>query len=126
VSVPKHKINIAEDGFVVREIVDFSTGRRDHLTPLICQCKLDPLRRERMCYSDTHFDSLGNPAAMPFALFFGDGSCSAFHAGNPNLESFGSIQLRSSDAEWLFKWAGKHEVALEILGPDPMPRAVPA
>ena len=77
-----------------------------------------------MHYSHTYKDSHGNPAAMPFALFFAGGSGCAFHAGDPNLESHGCIHLKSADAEWLFNWAGKHDVDLQILGPNPHARDV--
>jgi hypothetical protein len=56
---------------------------------------------------------------MPFALFFAGGSGCAFHAGDPDTESHGCIHLKMPDAEWLFNWAGKHEVGLQILGPNP-------
>lgn len=119
VSLPDHRISILENGYLVRVITEFSTGRAGHVTPLIDQGKLDPTRRERMHYSQVHKDHLGNSAAMPFALFFEGVPDCAFHAGNPTLESYGCIHLRRTDAEWLFHWAGKNDVDLRILGPYP-------
>ncbi len=119
VSLPANTINVFEDDQVVRTITRFSTGRQGHLTPLLSHGSLDPKRRERMHYSHTYKDSNGKPAAMPFALFFAHGSGCAFHAGNPDVESHGCIHLEPKDAEWLFNWAGKHDVGLQILGPNP-------
>lgn len=119
VSLPEHKITVSENGNPVKVITDLSTGRAGHLTPLIPNGKLDPVRRERMHYSHTYNDFHGKPAAMPFALFFAGGSGCAFHAGDPNLESHGCVHLSMPDAEWLFEWAGKHDVGLQILGPNP-------
>ena len=119
VDLPNHRIEIAEDNNVVRTIGDFSTGRQGHLTPTFTGGRIDPARRERMHHSTKYKDAHGNPAAMPFSLFFGDGSGCAFHAGDPNLESHGCIHLDVKDAEWLFNWAGKDPVSLDILGPNP-------
>ena len=119
VDLPNHMITVSADGQTVRSIDDFSTGRQGHLTPIFSGGAVDPHRRERIHYSSRYKDSHGKPAAMPFALFFADGSGCAFHAGDPNLESHGCIHLASGDAEWLFNWAGKDPVALDILGPNP-------
>jgi lipoprotein-anchoring transpeptidase ErfK/SrfK len=119
VSLAKHEISVLENGAVVKTITQFSTGRQGHLTPLINSGKIDPGRRERIHYSHTYKDSHGKPAAMPFALFFNDGSGCAFHAGDANVESHGCIHLSSPDAEWLFNWSGKNDVGLQILGPNP-------
>ena len=119
VSLPDHKISILEGEVEVRTLTNFSTGRQGHLTPLIPNGKIDPVLRQRMHYSGRYKDSHGKPAAMPFALFFNDGSGCAFHAGDPNLESHGCIHLDVADAEWLFNWAGKYDVGLQILGPNP-------
>jgi lipoprotein-anchoring transpeptidase ErfK/SrfK len=124
VSLPKHTITVFEDDNPVRTIASFSTGRQGHLTPLLDHGKLDPKRRELMHYSHTYKDSHGKPAAMPYALFFDHGSGCAFHAGDPHVESHGCIHLEKPDAEWLFDWAGKYEIGLQILGPNP--HALPA
>jgi len=119
VDLPKHKIDVIENGDIVRTIDDFSTGRQGHLTPLISNGSIDPILRQRMHYSGHYKDSHGKPAAMPYALFFAGGSGCAFHAGDPDLESHGCIHLAMNDAAWLFDWAGKDMVGLQILGPNP-------
>jgi hypothetical protein len=110
---------VIEKGQVVRRLDDFSTGRQGHLTPLITNGSVDPGRREKMHYSSLYKDSHGKPAAMPYALFFAGGSGCAFHAGDPELESHGCIHLSQNDAEWLFNWAAKDHVGLDIVGPNP-------
>ena len=117
VDLPNHKIVVSDNGQVTRTLDDFSTGRQGHLTPLIANGELDPVRRYRTHYSSIYNDNHGKPAAMPFAMFF-QGGC-AFHAGDPDLESHGCIHLPIADAEWLFDWAGKDHVGLQILGPNP-------
>jgi len=119
VDLPKHRIEVVENGAIIRTIDDFSTGRQGHLTPLISHGSIDPVLRQRMHYSSRYNDSHGKPAAMPFALFFSGGSGCAFHAGDPNLESHGCIHLKPGDAEWLFSWVAKDPVALDIVGPNP-------
>jgi len=119
VDLPNHKINVTDNGQIVRVIDDFSTGRQGHLTPILTNGSIDPVRRERMHHSSLYKDSHGNPAAMPFAMFFTGGSGCAFHAGDPDLESHGCVHLAMSDAEWLFTWAAKDHVGLDILGPNP-------
>ncbi len=119
VDLPNHKIDVNENGNIVRTIDDFSTGRQGHLTPLIPNGEIDPVLRQRMHYSSRYKDRNGKPAAMPYALFFAGGSGCAFHAGDPELESHGCIHLAMNDAAWLFDWAGKDKVGLQILGPNP-------
>jgi len=120
VSLPNHDITVQQDGAVVRAITEFSTGREGHLTPLISNGRLSPDRRYRLHYSGAYKDANGNPAPMPFALFFDDSSGCAFHAGDPDLPSHGCIHLAMADAEWLFDWAGWYDVGLQILGPNPL------
>lgn len=117
VSLPKHDITVQNDGTVVKEIKDFSTGRQGHLTPLVNNAQIDPNRRFRTHTSSLYKDKAGHSASMPFALFF-SGAC-AFHAGDPHVESHGCIHLKPEDAEWLFDWVGNNEVHVQVLGPKP-------
>jgi len=117
VSLPKHTIDVLEDGKVVHRINEFSTGRAGHLTPLVENALIDPNRRYRQHRSTLYNDKSGRGAEMPFAMFF-EGAC-AFHAGDPDAESHGCIHLASVDAEWLFNWVGKNEVHVRVQGPKP-------
>jgi lipoprotein-anchoring transpeptidase ErfK/SrfK len=117
-SLPLHRIEVRNDDQIIKTILTFSTGRQGHLTPTFENGRLSD-RREKMHYSSIYHDSNGNPAAMPYALFFGDGSGCAFHAGDPNVKSHGCIHLVMSDAEWLFDWARHDPVGLTIRGPNP-------
>src|SRR5438552_17961845 len=104
VSLPEHRIHILENGKELRAITSFSTGRDEHLTPLVANGGIDPDRRYRHHSSSLYNDKAGHQAEMPFALFF-EGGC-AFHEGDPKVESHGCIHLAHSDAEWLFAWVG--------------------
>ncbi len=116
VSLPDQKITVLDKGVEAKVITTFSTGRQGHLTPLLADGRI--LKRERMHYSQTYKDAHGQPAAMPFALFFNNAGC-AFHAGDPDVDSHGCIHLPPADAEWLFDWVGTNEVGVQILGPNP-------
>jgi len=67
-----------------------------------------------------HHSSLYNGAAMPFALFFEQDLACAFHQGPTSAPSHGCIHLNAIDAEWLFDWAGRDPIELEIMGPYPV------
>lgn len=119
VSMPDHLISVYEGNTVVRSISDFSTGRSGHLTPLIDRGKLDPSRRDANHVSSAYRDRHGKPAPMPFSLFIEDSGGIAFHQGDTHADSHGCIHLDNDNAKWLFKWAGKREVDVQIIGPDP-------
>jgi len=110
----QHKIVVSEDGHPDWVITHFSTGRQGHRTPMLSGGHHLSNQRELMHYSGKYRDARGKPAAMPFAMFFDDGSGCAFHGGNPDLESHGCIHLALDDARHLFEWAGHDKVALTI------------
>lgn len=100
VSLSEHHIRVLEEGRLVRDIANFSTGRDGHATPLLHDALIDPDRRYRCHASGKYKDASGKPAAMPYSLFF-HGGC-AFHAGDTRVPSHGCIHLSPADAEWLF------------------------
>lgn len=113
VHLVRHEIDVSDGTGPDWVIHAFSTGMEGHLTPLIKEGFLcGP--REEMHYSHHYKDSHGNPAAMPFALFFDNECGCAFHGGNPATPSHGCIHLAIDDARRLFDWAGKDQVALSI------------
>lgn len=114
VSLPSFKIEVLEDGKVVKTVTKFAIGREGHHTPIIADGSLSLTKRDRM-----HHSTIYNGASMPFALFFQQDPTCAFHEGNPAAASHGCIHLAHDDAEWLFNWAGQFPVGLNILGPYP-------
>ena len=102
-------IKVADGLEPARTITDCSIGRPGHETPVF----QGPLSsdRERLHISHKYH------APMPFALFFKDGC--AFHEGPTHIASHGCIHLNTTDAEWLFDWAGSDPVQVSITGPYP-------
>lgn len=111
VSLPKHTVDVKQDGNVVKEITSFATGRLGHLTPVVNDAPIPLNMRFPM-----HHSSAYNGAPMPFSLFFYDGC--AFHEGNPAVESHGCVHLGAADAQWLFNWAGQNPVNVQVQGPQ--------
>lgn len=62
---------------------------------------------------------------MNHALFFRERPACAFHEGSVRVPSHGCIHLKTDDAKWLFEWAGKDQVALDIVGPYPSRAVAP-
>jgi len=124
VSMPEFRIVVREDGADIRIIDHCGFGREEgdnNLTPPIHNGSLSLTRRE-ICHL-----SHGDPdSPMPYSLFFeGEHDGCAFHWGSIFAESHGCIHLDKADAKWLFEWAGRgadaDPVALEIVGPQPLP-----
>lgn len=114
VSLPDYRIDVLEDGKVVRTIARCAFGRAGHHTPMFENGSLSLTKRDRM-----HHSTLYHGAAMPFALFFQQDLACAFHEGDVKVASHGCIHLDHADAEWLFGWAGHDPVGLTIRGPYP-------
>ncbi len=115
------RVEVREDGTLVREITDLSLGRPGHLTPIFDKAGLAP--RQAMHVSGAYPPPHGG-AEMPFALFFDkpaqrDVAGTAFHQGDTFAASHGCVHLGRADAEWLFHWAGTAPVAASAHGPYP-------
>ena len=121
VNMPAFKIDVSQDGQVVRTITNCSFGRDGHRTPIIANGSLSMAKRDRLHKSSIYKDEQGAPAIMPYALFFEQDLSCAFHEGNPQLASHGCIHLTEPDAQWLFNWAAHDPVALHMSGPYPVP-----
>lgn len=109
VSVKSKRLEVIEDGVVIRTITDLSFGRRGHGTPLLEDGSLSMSRRIANYRSRKY-----HGAPMPHALFINEHPAIAFHAGNTKSSSHGCIRLRPEDAAWLFKWAGRDPVRVSI------------
>ena len=114
VSLENLEVSVLEDGEEVRHITNCSIGRPGHLTPEIHNGSLSMTKRDAM-----HHSTIYNGAPMPWALFFEQDLTCAFHQGPTNEPSHGCVHLGPDDAQWLFDWAGKDFVELEIDGPYP-------
>jgi len=116
VDVGDFRIDVTEDGQVVRRITDFAVGRDGYHTPMTATGLSQD--RERLHISG-HFPPPHGGASMPFTLFFNDGSGCAFHQGNTSVASHGCIHLSATDAPWLFQWSGADPVSLGFNGSYP-------
>ena len=114
VTLSELDVKVMEDGKLVRHITDCAVGRPGHHTPEIDHGSLSLTKRDRL-----HHSTIYNGAAMPFALFFEQDPTCAFHQGPTSVPSHGCIHLNQVDAEWLFDWAARDPVELNISGPYP-------
>ncbi|WP_374471690.1 L,D-transpeptidase, partial [Phenylobacterium sp.] len=108
VSLAERRLVVAEGGAVVREITDLSFGP-GRSTPVVEDGRLSTSRRIRNYRSRKY-----NGAPMPHALFLEEHPAIAFHAGNTRTKSHGCIRLTPEDAAWLFAWAGREPVRVDI------------
>jgi lipoprotein-anchoring transpeptidase ErfK/SrfK len=114
VDLPGHRIEIYEDGRLVKAIVHFSVGRKGHLTPLVHDTQILPHKRFRVHKSSIYPRPSGG-ASMPYSLFFTE--TAAFHGGSVQQESHGCVHLQDRDAQWLFDWVAGTEVHVRFVGP---------
>ncbi|MDG2534488.1 peptidoglycan-binding protein [Sphingomonas sp. HITSZ_GF] len=127
VSMPDFTITVSQDGAPVREITHCGFGRQaghNNLTPTLAGGRLSA-RRDADHVSGSYPPPHGG-APMPYSLFLAEFPAVAFHQGDPLAESHGCIHLARDDAKWLFEWAGDDPVAVDIVGPHPLPGVRPA
>lgn len=114
VALNTFEITVSEEGKPIRTIRQCAIGRAGHHTPTIRNGALSLTKRDRV-----HHSTIYHGALMPYALFFEQDPTCAFHQGDTRVASHGCIHLTEPDARWLFEWAGRDPVALEIDGPYP-------
>jgi hypothetical protein len=86
---------LVKDGKVARGPVKISSGGNGKATPVGHSLRV--YRKEKDHKSKESRLKNGQPAPMPYAVFFEDGGI-AFHSGSPNLSSAGCIHLNNADA----------------------------
>ena len=90
---------LIRDGKVTRGPVKISSGGAGKETPLGHSFRV--YRKEKDHKSQEFKMANGQPAPMPWSVFFADGGI-AFHAGDPARASAGCIHLPAADAEAWF------------------------
>ena len=88
------------DGKVVRGPVKISSGGTGKETPVGHSFRV--FRKEKDHKSGEFKLASGQPAPMPWSVFFADGGI-AFHAGDPARASSGCIHLPAADAQAWFE-----------------------
>jgi len=92
---------LIDDGKVVRGPVKISSGGAGKETPVGHSLRV--YRKEKDHVSQESRLPNGQPAPMPWSVFFEDGGI-AFHSGSPNRSSGGCIHLEPVDAEAWFNY----------------------
>jgi hypothetical protein len=101
VDVNNHRAWLINAGKIARGPVPISTGGRGKDTPT---GNVFRVYRKDQQFKSTEFKlKNGQPAPMPFAVFFEDGGI-AFHAGSPAAASAGCVHLGYADAVAFFKF----------------------
>ena len=90
---------LIENGKVIRGPVTISSGGPGQETPLGHSFRV--YRKEKDHKSQESRLPNGDPAPMPWSVFFADGGI-AFHSGSPERASAGCIHLPPADAEVWF------------------------
>jgi lipoprotein-anchoring transpeptidase ErfK/SrfK len=109
VSLAHRVVEVLQGGVSVRRITNVSFGRPGHRTPMLEGGSLSLSRRV-----ENYHSRLYAGAPMPHALFLEQYPGIAFHAGSTRAPSHGCIHLTPKDAAWLFAWAGREPVAVDI------------
>jgi len=99
VDLESQKAWLISDGKVVRGPVKISSGGAGKETPLGHSFRV--FRKEQDHKSGEFKLANGQPAPMPWSVFFADGGI-AFHSGNPARASSGCIHLPDADAKAWF------------------------
>ena len=96
VDIDAHKAWLINNGVVVRGPVRVDTGGRGEDTPT---GDVFRVYRKDKDFKSTEFPlPNGQPAPMPYSVFFEDGGI-AFHAGDPSRASAGCVHLAPADAQ---------------------------
>ncbi|RZT85602.1 L,D-transpeptidase-like protein [Pseudonocardia sediminis] len=90
---------LVRDGKVVRGPVPIASGGAGQETPLGHSFRVYRKNKDHKSGEFTGPD--GNPAAMPFSVFFADGGV-AFHGGDRDRASAGCVKLDLPEAEAFF------------------------
>lgn len=92
---------LLDNGKIVRGPVPISSGGKGQETPIGHSLRV--YRKEKDHKSQESRLPNGQPASMPYAVFFEDGGI-AFHGGDPRRASAGCIHLRPNDAKAWFDY----------------------
>lgn len=96
VDIDAHKAWLIKNGAIFRGPVRIDTGGRGEDTPTGDVFRV--YRKDKNFVSTESRLPNGQPAPMPYSVFFEDGGI-AFHAGDPNRASAGCVHLYPADAE---------------------------
>jgi hypothetical protein len=92
---------LLKDGKIMRGPVKIASGGNGEETPVGHSLRV--YRKEKDHVSQESRLANGQPAPMPWSVFFEDGGI-AFHSGSPNRSSGGCIHLEPVDAEAWFNY----------------------
>ena len=92
---------LIQNGKVIRGPVKIASGGNGEETPVGHSLRV--YRKEKDHVSQESRLPNGQPAPMPWSVFFEDGGI-AFHSGSPNRSSGGCIHLEPADAEAWFNY----------------------
>ena len=92
---------LLKDGKIMRGPVKIASGGNGEETPVGHSLRV--YRKEKDHVSQESRLPNGDPAPMPWSVFFEDGGI-AFHSGSPNRSSGGCIHLDPADAEAWFNY----------------------
>jgi hypothetical protein len=101
VDLEHRKAWLIKDGTVLRGPVSISSGGKGEETPTGDVFRV--YRKEKDHKSQESRLPNGQPAPMPWSVFFADGGI-AFHSGDPARASAGCIHLSDADAEAFFNY----------------------
>jgi len=92
---------LIKDGKIFRGPVKIASGGNGQETPVGHSLRV--YRKDKAHVSEESRLPNGQPAPMPWSVFFEDGGI-AFHSGSPNRSSAGCIHLEPADAEAWFNY----------------------
>jgi len=92
---------LIKDGKIFRGPVKIASGGNGQETPVGHSLRV--YRKDRNHVSEESRLPNGQPAPMPWSVFFEDGGI-AFHSGSPSRSSAGCIHLEPADAEAWFNY----------------------